>query len=306
METLRDILWPVVLVGGLGGLIDFLIGQAGQAKAKDFLLKWWVRFDDVRWRNFGREEGLFAGQLLEKWLGRRIWSVRRIMAFAVLFIATLSYVMVYIIIDVGKIAPAPLLTIYSLFSCRFCHVKIYSAIAIMLFFFGFSVSVSFTKFITFRMARLCGVGNAKNLIIFLIMLIVNYLMFEIWSQITGMVREIILTFITGDLHEFMHNAQQVLGIEKIQEVQLQYMTQWTLRMASIDNLALNYASSLPSLLRLMLAIVFVGSFLLRPLIMRPVNLVWRRIIESDKPVFTLTFGGAAAFATALSEAAKHL
>ena len=87
MDKLKDILWPIVLVGGLGGLIDFLIGKAGQAKAKDFLLKWWVRFDDVRWRNFGREEGLFAGQLLEKWLGRRIWSVRRIMAFAVLSFA---------------------------------------------------------------------------------------------------------------------------------------------------------------------------------------------------------------------------
>jgi hypothetical protein len=40
--------------------------------------------------------------------------------------------------------------------------------------------------------------------------------------------------------------------------------------------------------------------------MRPVNLVWRRIVESDKPVFTMTFGGAAAFATAISEAVKHL
>jgi len=39
--------------------------------------------------------------------------------------------------------------------------------------------------------------------------------------------------------------------------------------------------------------------------MRPVNLVSRRIIESDKPVFTLTFGGAAAFASALTEAAKQ-
>jgi hypothetical protein len=40
--------------------------------------------------------------------------------------------------------------------------------------------------------------------------------------------------------------------------------------------------------------------------MRPLNLVWRRIVETDKPVFTLTFGGAAAFATVISEAAKHL
>jgi hypothetical protein len=40
--------------------------------------------------------------------------------------------------------------------------------------------------------------------------------------------------------------------------------------------------------------------------MRPVSLVWARIIESEKPVFTLTFGGAAAFASAIGEAAKHL
>ena len=34
--------------------------------------------------------------------------------------------------------------------------------------------------------------------------------------------------------------------------------------------------------------------------------VWARIVESDKPVFTVIFGGTAAFATAISEAAKHL
>jgi hypothetical protein len=30
METFKDILWPVVIVGGLGAFIDFLIGKAGQ------------------------------------------------------------------------------------------------------------------------------------------------------------------------------------------------------------------------------------------------------------------------------------
>ena len=77
METLKDILWPVVLVGGFGAFIDFLIGRAGQEKARDWLLEWWVRFDDVRWRNFGREEGLFAGRLIEKLFGKRIWGIRR-------------------------------------------------------------------------------------------------------------------------------------------------------------------------------------------------------------------------------------
>jgi hypothetical protein len=42
METLKDILWPIVLVGGLGAFIDFLICKTGQERAKDFLLRWWV------------------------------------------------------------------------------------------------------------------------------------------------------------------------------------------------------------------------------------------------------------------------
>jgi hypothetical protein len=37
-----------------------------------------------------------------------------------------------------------------------------------------------------------------------------------------------------------------------------------------------------------------------------VSRVWARIVESEKPVFTVIFRGAAAFATAISEAAKHL
>jgi hypothetical protein len=65
MITLKDILWPIVLIDGLGAFVDFLIGKTGQQKAKDFLLEWWVRFDDVRWTNFGREEGLFATEFIK-------------------------------------------------------------------------------------------------------------------------------------------------------------------------------------------------------------------------------------------------
>jgi hypothetical protein len=86
METLKDILWPIVLVGGLGGFIDFLIGKAGQARAKDFLTEWWIRFDDVHWRNFGRMEGLLAAQLIERWFGENLVSLRRIIAPYVLLI----------------------------------------------------------------------------------------------------------------------------------------------------------------------------------------------------------------------------
>jgi hypothetical protein len=83
MEWLRDTVWPIIVVGGLGAFIDFLIGKTGQQKSKDLLLKWWVRFDDTRWNNFGREEGLFAGRLIDQCFGSKVWSFRRIaVAFA--------------------------------------------------------------------------------------------------------------------------------------------------------------------------------------------------------------------------------
>jgi hypothetical protein len=74
----------------------------------------------------------------------------------------------------------------------------------------------------------------------------------------------------------------------------------------LDVFYLRLLTLFPGLSRFILSIIFVGSCILRPLVMRPVNFVWRRIVESDKPVFTLTFGGAAEFASAIIEAAKHL
>jgi hypothetical protein len=40
--------------------------------------------------------------------------------------------------------------------------------------------------------------------------------------------------------------------------------------------------------------------------MRPISLVWARVVESEKPVFTLIFGFAGALAKLISEAAKRL
>jgi|SRR6516162_336246 len=76
--------------------------------------------------------------------------------------------------------------------------------------------------------------------------------------------------------------------------------------SAMDEFAFLALLTLPNIFRILLSIIFLGSILLQPLIMRPVNLVWRRIIESEKPVFTVIFGGVAAFVTAIIEAAKHL
>jgi hypothetical protein len=80
---------------------------------------------------------------------------------------------------------------------------------------------------------------------------------------------------------------------------------FTTRSIPADILALFGASSVPSLCRLLISIVFVGSFLIGKRSMRPVSFLWGRIIDSDQPVFTLIFGGLGALASAVEEVAKQ-
>jgi hypothetical protein len=174
MDKLKDILWPIILIGGLGAFIDFLIGRTGQERAKDFLLKWWVRFDDVGWKNFGREEGLFAGQLIERWFGRRIWSSRRILVAVLLFILFLLG---------GYITRQPPKGLPDIW-CLACKGEARLLILeVILAYMAYSLSMSFTKFITFRLAYLSGDGTFRNLSVFIVVLIINYLVILLWHPI---------------------------------------------------------------------------------------------------------------------------
>jgi hypothetical protein len=316
-EAIRDFLWPIVAIGGLGAFIDFLIGKTGQASAKDFLLRWWVLFDDVGWNNFGREEGLFAGHLIERWFGRNIWSLRRIpAAFAVFLIfycigVATKYSEIYHNMEITKL---PVQDVW----CAICYVGLRIAIInLIVFYFGFSMGVSFTKFITIYLASLCDNGKLRNLILFCATLSVNYLALLFWYPAATAIRNVILLLL-GAFEGLLQNPTLlwdsfIFAIKNYVPIWIRQVTfpfphgfVQMAQSASLDIFAFSGLTLFSPICRFLLSIIFVGSFLLRPLVMRPVNLIWRRIVESEKPVFTLTFGGAAAFASALSEAAKYL
>src|SRR4051812_8899630 len=90
MDTYLSYLWPVAVFAGVGSVIDFLIGRRGQERTKEFLIEWWVRFDDVHWRNLGKKEAEFASSALEKLFGRRFLSLRRI-AISIVWFAIAAF-----------------------------------------------------------------------------------------------------------------------------------------------------------------------------------------------------------------------
>ena len=174
------------------------------------------------------------------------------------------------------------------------------------------MSISFTKYITIRMAHLCGKGELKNLFIFLIMLFVNYMLLGFWYHITSSIRRM-AQFILIDPFSFSNVYTIVaffliIGVEPgvLSLANPAHLFDDIFITPNVDNFAFAFLSLFSNIFRITASIIFIGSFLLKPLVMRPVSLLWARIVESDKPVFTLILGGAAAFATAIGEAAKHL
>jgi hypothetical protein len=190
VEMLKDVLLAIATFGGVGAFIDFLIGRTGQEKVKNLLFEWWVRFDDIQWKNFGKEEGLFAVKCIERWFGKNIWSFCRLFAGWFIFL---------LLIAIGfslSITPDRF--------PRFWYIEETSPydviIALILPVLGFSISVSFTVIISYRMAYLSGVGKVRNLLIFVAMLILNYLIIKFWISITSGIRSVFLTEFFDTLH----------------------------------------------------------------------------------------------------------
>jgi len=85
-NAIGNILWPVVLIGGIGGFIDLLIGKKGQDAVRDTMLRWWVVFSDIDWKDFGQREISFSTQAIMRIFGQNIFSYRRIIsAFLTVF-----------------------------------------------------------------------------------------------------------------------------------------------------------------------------------------------------------------------------
>jgi hypothetical protein len=168
--------------------------------------------------------------------------------------------------------------------------------------------------VAFGMAKLCGSSAGHNILIFTVSLLISYALLVIWVPTMLNVRvdgteglTLIVTdasswdevlsdarfFMMPDLHDIDFSWYPGL-IDMVRQPP-----------PAIDMFPFLAASSIPSLFRFVLSAVFVGSFLLRPLVMRPVSFIWGRIVDSDQPVFTLVFGGLGALASAVEEVAKQ-
>jgi hypothetical protein len=200
--------------------------------------------------------------------------------------------------------------------CSHCSSALSLTTDVIVFIVGFNCSVLGTKLITSLAAQLCGVGKLRNLSIFISMLSVNYAMLAYWPTVLEESKGLFVLLVCQEssVHDILTGVYDPLKVcKELSEAVPLYSPSLAGSFRglfsgelSLDSFVLYTSSSLPSIIGFVLSIIFVGSFLAKPILLRPVSVVWARIVQSQKPVFTLTFGGMAAFTSAITEAVKHL
>jgi hypothetical protein len=315
MEALKDTLWPIAAFGFIGAFIDFVIGKRGQERVKDYLLRWWVLFNDVHWNNFGRKEADLAVLTLESLFGAKLIGFRRI------FTATLYYTIL-------------VATVYVLYAMAGGVVFISldktnvstSAATIIMGVVGFVCAISVSLLLGRISKELCGNSIWRNVVVFSTSTLANYIALLIWFPLTSSVKLFIWSFVFS-ITSFGIDGLSVPIIEnfmfELARTRLNAITQFWLVFGEVKSLVqfgndAPTASSvflqiispmvayIPIAFRLLISIFFVVATISVALFTRPVSVIWARLIESEKPAFTLLFGGAAALATAFMEVMKHL
>jgi hypothetical protein len=146
-------------------------------------------------------------------------------------------------------------------------------ITVLGFFLLFSSSISLTRYASVRAIRLANRWPSLTGIAFITLLVSQYILMVAWSW-----------FNSWD--PLQDNYEHHFSL--IPDISSQDAT-WIFTNGG----------------RFALAALFVASYLLKPL-HEAISLLWARVVESDKPIFTLLFGGAAAAAKAVEWAIHAL
>lgn len=306
--TLQPPWWSVV--GGfvgvgtlLGGAIDLAIGPTCQKRLKDWMETWWLRLSYVRWSNLGREEALFALRVMDRLFGRWFFSARRLLVVVGSTILVAGYMIAAMVVThIGL--PS--------WDAFFQRSTLTWLVLILL---ALSASFSVTKILSIIVARLLGAARYISLIGLVLLLLLQYAMVMYWSPIMTIVRNYIVNLLLTPADRmfiqmpfwfraemfyymviypqffFWYNLTFVHHVYFYQPNRIAAILPMTHSDLNPNDFMIHLSALLnliPNLTRLSLAAVFVGSFLLRPLA-APISLFWRRVVEHEKPVFTLVF-----------------
>jgi hypothetical protein len=310
----------VETMGGLtvlGGLIDLAMWKTEKEKLKSWLEDWWLRFMDVKWSNFGRKEAELAVQILDRWAGRDMGSPKR-WRFA---LTVVTGVLVLVLAWSG------LRALWSPTNFAFTAEPTMIGIAVAILFganvIGFIFSLSLTRFVAKWVARISR-GAVLTIGAFCLLLAVHVALLLYWSvavyslQVGIMLIYVVVYLVmnaspaelasmanqgvpadftapvSSILTDFFGGARDSTGFPEPTTPTWSVLFSWhnpDVPFASVVTHGVKILMDIMANgLRIAFALVFLSSFVFRPLIQEPVSRLWYGAMNSGKPFFTMLFG----------------
>jgi hypothetical protein len=316
MDFLDGFFYAMAAVAAVAAFVDFLLGPPGQEKLRDKLTDWWHWLSEIQWRNFGSREASFAVNVIDKFCGPRLNTWKRLVVSAgIVVILVLSTILIAIIV-IPK-GPPWQWTSEDGKSMDYFLQSAPVELGLSILFVGISFSIA--RFLSQWVAKL---GDRGSAVWFLLLVFIQLALCIFWPPVMELLRALYTLRLQKLLPWHSHSIwpHATFDLSETLDAMLKdgfvhYYVSYYFNMSRCNDPGcagseiLDFARHIIDFagtgLRLLLALFFLASFVLRPLVQRPLELLLRRIIEAGKPPLTLIFGGLAAAAKFVQEGMKH-
>lgn len=309
MGIADDILVPMAALGGAGAAIDFYLGTPGQKRVKAWLADKWYRFHDVNWHNFAEKEAQAYIDFVDRVFGASLLSWRRLISSVVLVLFVTAALAIHLYFFRGLTAKWT--TIAQPMLARYFFAS--SAIDCC----AFALSISFARWISLVVVRLNR--RVPGILPFLLLLLLHYVLLVLWRPIIDIFVWIPKVWsLDLDWSDLLPSAIRDLAVAfaHLAVTPKEIAVEYYYALPRIDggfyfgiDLVMVRAwimSLIANGLRLLFALVLLSSFVVRAWVGPAFSTTWARLVESDKPIFTIAFSAVAAVATTLKELVKLL
>jgi hypothetical protein len=292
--------------GFFGAIVDLAIRKPERTRIHDWLTHWWIKFDNMNLKRFGQTEAQLVVDFIDTHADSRLWSMKRwrFVGKVSLWCAALSVLLTLVRMPFRQILePTSPMQSDGAFLIEVSSVVILVA--------GFGASISVTRFIARLMARLCT-GPVITVVAFLALLILHIALLLVWTEGLLNASIIFLRIVADDLMSGTHTVLVHAGESAWNRVYayFEYYFADVLPKAAVSEiwpglfahpgitnaypLTISTFSDLMGLvangMRIAFAIVFLASFLMPAIIKDLVSRIWEGIVETERPLFTMTFG----------------
>lgn len=285
----------------IGWWIDLALDDPQQRQVRRKLDDWWTKFDEIKWVNFGQQEGLAALLLFDRVFGDQLWSFRRWLSVATILSVTISLVLVGMLVY-GKIS--------NQFPSDYYFVIPYACSMLLLQAFSMGLSLSATRWLTnklLQLKRFASVVGFASLLLLAMLLIVVWMPFQLW--IKEIAAETSSEAPSTDLlKELLTGAySQILELREISFLDRIFPFKWkwiaselksTMILSSFIQTAISMGSLVAdyfvSTIRVLFSAFFLCCLLLRRVVHQPLSRLGFIWLTSGKPIFATLFGAIAA------------